>query len=170
MILPVLVARGRAMFFAVKFAVMVHSGLDDCGESDWIAQMKKNIVLILIGVLLTGSGCVDTVSGRKTAAVPFVKDTAEAKYPRPMNEVFEAAKDVVAHLGVLDNESTLYNQSNQVKTVEGRINQRNVWVRIEALEPNITALSVQARTKGGGSDLELAHQLDKEIALKLVVR
>jgi hypothetical protein len=32
----------------------------------------------------------------------------------------------------------------------------------------VTAVIVQVRTKGGGRDLDLAHELEKQIALKLV--
>jgi hypothetical protein len=54
-----------------------------------------------------------------------------------------------------------------VKTVEGKVNQRTVWVRVEAVDPKVTEVTVQTRTPGGLSDIDLAHQLEKEIALKL---
>jgi hypothetical protein len=57
-----------------------------------------------------------------------------------------------------------------VKTVTGKINQRSVWIRVEQLEPKVTGVTVQARTQGGGSDLNLAHEVEKQIALKLVAR
>ena len=85
-----------------------------------------------------------------------------------MDQVFEAAKDVVKFNGTLINESILHGETNAVKTVEGKINQRTVWVRVEALDPKVTAVTVQARTSGGGSDLDLAREVDKQIALKLV--
>jgi hypothetical protein len=62
----------------------------------------------------------------------------------------------------------LYNSTNVVKTVEGKVNQRTVWVRIEAIDPKVTAVTVQTRTPGGGSDIDLAHEIEKQIALKLV--
>ena len=61
----------------------------------------------------------------------------------------------------------MYNQTNAVKTVEGKVNQRTVWVRVEAVDPKVTEVTVQTRTPGGLSDIDLAHQLEKEIALKL---
>ena len=70
--------------------------------------------------------------------------------------------------GTLVNESILHSETNTVKTVEGKVNQRSVWVRVEAVAPNITGVAVQTRTKGGGSDLDLAHEIEKQIALKLV--
>ncbi len=115
-------------------------------------------------------GCVDTVSGRKTGGVPFIKDSVEGRYERPLDAVFNAAKDVVSAVGVLRNESILHGETNTVKTVEGKINQRNVWIRVEGVAPNITSVIVQTRTSGGATDIDLAHQVEKDIALKLVGR
>jgi hypothetical protein len=85
-----------------------------------------------------------------------------------VDQVFDAAKQVLKTNGVLVREGVLYSQTNQVKTVEGKVNERNVWVRIEGIEPKVTAVIVQTRTPGGGADLDLAHELEKQIALKLV--
>ena len=115
------------------------------------------------------AGCVDTVSGRKTAGVPFIKDTVEGHYERPLNQVYEAAKDVIKFNGTLINESTLHTETNEVKTVEGKVNQRTVWVRVEAMD-KMTGVAVQTRTKAGGPDIDLAHEIEKQIALKLVTR
>jgi hypothetical protein len=111
---------------------------------------------------------VTTVDGRKQAAVPFVSDTAEAKYPRSVDQVFNAAKDVVALKGAVTRESNLLGLTNTVRVLEGKVNQRTVWVRVESLDAGITGVKVQVRTSGGGTDKPLAYQLDKEIALKLV--
>lgn len=134
--------------------------------------MKIQLFAVILGLAVAAVGCVDTVSGRKTAGVPFVKDTIEARYERPMDQVFQAAKEVLRFNGTLANESILHNQTNAlnniVKTAEGRVNQRTVWVRVEQIDPRITAVAVQARTSGGGSDIDLASEIDKQIALKLV--
>jgi uncharacterized protein DUF3568 len=123
---------------------------------------------ILLGMVLAGAGCVSTVDERKTAGVPFVKDRVQGRYERTVDQVASAAKQVVSSNGVLVNESVLYNSTNVVKTVEGKVNQRTVWVRIEAIDPKVTAVTVQTRTPGGGSDIDLAHEIEKQIALKLV--
>jgi PBP1b-binding outer membrane lipoprotein LpoB len=133
--------------------------------------MKTKIFAAVLGLAVLATGCVDTVTGRKTAAVPFVKDRITAKYERPVDDVFKAAKDVVSYNGTLVSEGTLHGQTNAlngiVMTIEGRINQRSVWVGIQQVEPKITEVSVQVRTGGGGSDIELAAMIDKQIALKL---
>ena len=128
----------------------------------------KQISVILLGALLVGAGCVGTVTGRKTAGVPFVKDKVEGRYERPLDQVFDAAKEVIKFNGTLVNESILHNETNTVKTAEGKVSQCNVWVRVESQEPRITTVSVQTRTVNGGSDLDLAHEIEKQIALKLV--
>ena len=130
--------------------------------------MKTTIFTILVGAVLAVAGCVSTVDERKTAGVPFIKDKVGGRYERSVDQVAQAAKQVVTANGVLINESTLYNQTNAVKTVEGKVNQRTVWVRIEYVDPKVTEVTVQTRTPGGGSDIDLAHELEKQIALKLV--
>ena len=135
-------------------------------------KMKLNLFLALIGLAIVATGCVNTVDGNKSGGVPLIKDRIEARYDRPADEVFVAAKEVVALNGVLLKEGTIFGQTNAVnqiaRTVIGKVNEANVWIRIEQIEPKITALTVQTRTKGGGTDLDLAAMLDKQIALKLV--
>ncbi len=131
-----------------------------------ITCMKVFTIAISMGLVGLLVGCVSTVNERTTAGMPFVKDKIEGRYERPVTQVFEAAKEVVKDKGVLVREGTLYS-TNEVKTVEGRINQRNVWIRVTAVDPKVTSVLVQARTSGGGADVDLAAQVDKEIALKL---
>lgn len=149
----------------------VKSKLDGLKECGCMAMMKTKFCLGLLGTLLVVVvvGCVNTVSGRKTAAVPFVKDRVSGRYERSPEAALVAAKAVITNLGVLLSEGILYNQTNAVKTLEGKVNQRKVWVRIEALDPKITEVSVQARTSAGGTDIELTHEIEKQIALKLAV-
>jgi hypothetical protein len=130
--------------------------------------MKAKIFAVLMGAIMAGAGCVSTVNDRSTAGVPFVKDKVEGRYQRSVDQVFDAAKRVITANGVMINESTLYNQSNVVKTVEGKVNQSSVWVRVAGIEPNTTQVTVQTRTSGGGADLDLAHEIEKQIALRLV--
>ena len=130
--------------------------------------MKTTIFAILLGLVLTGAGCVSTVDERSTAGVPFLKDKVEGRYERTVDQVANAAKEVIKSNGVLVNESVMYNKTNAVKTVEGKVNQRTVWVRVEPMDPKVTTVTVQTRTSGGGSDIDLAHEIEKQIALKLV--
>ena len=131
-------------------------------------NMKTNFLAVVFGLAMVAVGCVSTVDGRKQAAVPLVSDTAEAKYPRSVDQVFEAAKYVVGQKGTVTRESNLLGLTNAVKVLEGKVNQRSVWVRIESKDPGVTGVAIQVRTSGGGTDQPLAYQLDKEIALRLV--
>jgi hypothetical protein len=97
----------------------------------------------------------------------LAKDQLEGLYKRPLDEVFNAAKAVISEMGVLNKEGILH-ETNVVKVAEGRINERKVFVRVEAAEPTVTSVIVQARTSGGRADIEMVHQVEKNIALKLV--
>lgn len=130
------------------------------------SRMNKTIFATLAVLVLAGAGCVSTVNERTTGGVPFVKDKVQGRYERSVDQIFTAAKEVIKENGLLINESTLY-RTNEVRTVEGKVNQRSVWVRVEAVEPKVTEVTVQTRTPGGGADIGLAHELEKQIALKL---
>jgi hypothetical protein len=131
-------------------------------------KMKILAGMVCGTLLLAGAGCVSTVSGTKTAGVPFIKDSVEGNYARTVDQVVEAAKAVIQFNGTLVNETTQYVQTNSVRTVEGRVSERRVWVRVSEREANVTQVLVQTRNSAGGSDLGLAHELEKQIALKLV--
>src|ERR1051325_4629838 len=106
--------------------------LDATVGCDWIATMKMKILLALVGTISTLAfiGCVETVGDKKTNWVP-VKDTIEGRYERSVDQVHAAAVEVIKFDGTLVSESIMHSETNLVKTVEGRINQRNVWVRGE---------------------------------------
>ena len=130
--------------------------------------MKTKLYMAVLGGLILAVGCVKTVNNRTTAGVPWVKDTVTGHYERPLDQVFDAAKEVVTANGKLLNESVIHGaETNLVKTAQGKVNDRTVWVRVESADPNVTAVSVQTRTPGGGSDINLAHEIEKQIALKL---
>jgi hypothetical protein len=134
--------------------------------------MKINFLLALLALTIAVTGCVATVDGNTAGGLPLIRNKTETRYDRPADEVFAAAKEVVAANGVLQNEGTVFGQTNTVnqiaRTVTGSVNECRVWIRIEQVEPKITAVTIQTITKVGGSDLDLAATLDKQIALKLV--
>jgi len=129
--------------------------------------MKIKLLAVIAGVAVIAAGCVGTVSGKKTGAVPFVKDRFEARYERPPAQIFEAAKAVITFNGTLLSESTLHG-TNNIMALEGKVNKRSVWISVEPVDAKVTSVFVQARTSAGGTDLPLCHELDKQIALKLV--
>lgn len=131
--------------------------------------MKTNFLSLIACASLAAAvvGCVNTVSGNKIAGVPFIKDQVEARYERKLDAVFNASKEVLLRNGTIISAGTLFNQTNDVRVIEGKVKQVSVWLRMEALDPRLTALTVQTRTSNGGTDINLAHELDKEIALDL---
>jgi hypothetical protein len=130
--------------------------------------MKTMMIFLgLCGALVLAAGCVDKVSGGSRGGMPWIKDQVENRYERSVDQVFEASKDVIKANGVLNSESILHSETNQVKTVIGKVNQRDVYVRIESLNPQVTSVKVQVRTSGGGSDVDLAHQVASDITAKL---
>ena len=113
------------------------------------------------------SGCVDTASGGKTAAIPFVKDKFLSLYRVAPDTVYQAAKDVLKDDGIITNEGINYTAAGQVKYVQGKVNESKVWIGITPADKELTQFTVQVRRSGGGSDLVLANQIDKEIAVKM---
>jgi hypothetical protein len=136
-----------------------------------MASMKFKIFAGVAGLAILVAGCVNTVTGGKTAGVPFIKDTIESRYEKPAEPVFQAARQVIAENGMLITEGNLYGQTNalgnMVRTIKGKVNERTVYIRVEALDPKITGTAVQTRTSGGVSDIDLAALIDKQIYIKL---
>jgi hypothetical protein len=125
--------------------------------------MKKNFLIALTGVVLvvSFSGCVSTVDGRNRAGVPWVKDKIESRYERTVTQVTDAAREALKANGTLISEDVINN------TLTAKVDTRTVYVKINKLDPKVTQVITQVRTKGGGSDVDLAAEIDKQIALNL---
>ena len=128
--------------------------------------MKKKLFALsaLAGLAGLLSGCVSTVDGRSQAGVPFIKDKVGGRYDRSVPQILEAAKSVLTHDGVLTSEDLVKN------SLEAKVDQSSVFVRVDPVDPArpVSEVTVQVRTKGGATDIDLAHQIEKEIALALV--
>jgi hypothetical protein len=132
--------------------------------------MKTKMLVVLLGSLVLVAGCVGTVNDRSTAAVPFVKDKFEGRYARTPEQVYAAAEEVLKANGVIERESVLNPGANQVRTIEAKMNGRRIWVRVEPVDTKVSSVVVQVRTSGGGADLELTQELQKQIAVTLATR
>ncbi|MGA9452463.1 MAG: DUF3568 family protein [Verrucomicrobiia bacterium] len=128
--------------------------------------MKTKIFLAVLGAAIITTGCVGTVSGTKTPALVYNRDQVQGRYQRSVDQVYQAAVQVIQTDGVLVTEYIPHDTTNTVRSLKGKVNQRNVWVRVAAESPQITDVTVQARS-GTSGDVDLAHELEKEIALKL---
>jgi hypothetical protein len=105
------------------------------------------------------SGCVDTPDGHTTGGFP-TKDTVISRYERPVQQVTAATSTVLTRDGKMLVDNIVDN------TFRARINQCSVWVKVWDIDGKITQTKVQARGSMGG-DIELAAQIDKEIALQV---
>ncbi|MDX1950674.1 MAG: hypothetical protein SFY81_00740 [Verrucomicrobiota bacterium] len=125
--------------------------------------MKKNLIGLLAAVALAGvsTGCFNTADGRTKIGVPFAKDQIESRYERPVDQIFAAAKEVLKFNG------TLYGENTISKTLEAKIDTRTVWISVDEVEPKIARVVVQARKKNRAADVDLAAEIDKQIALRL---
>ena len=130
-------------------------------------KMKTKIFAAIVGITIVTAGCVSTVTDTHTAAVPLQRDRVEGRYQRPVDQVYQASVQVIQNNGVVITEFIPHDTTNTVRSLRGKANQCDVWLRVEAVDPQVTQVTVEARTKWGGSNIDLAHELEKEIALQL---
>jgi hypothetical protein len=123
--------------------------------------MTKILSLFLFVLLAAMTGCQSTPDGRNRAGVPFVKDTISGRYQRPPAQIFASARQVLELNGTLTGENTINS------TLEAKIDNRSVIVKVDEVEPGVSQVQVEARKKGGAADLDLAAEIEKQIALKL---
>ena len=117
------------------------------------------VVIALSAAFL--SGCVSTVDGRREAGVPLSKDKIVRIYERPVLQVWAAAKDV------LNVNGTIFSEDVMQSTVSARVDTRTVRVKVESMDQKTTRVTVQTRTKAGAGDIDLAGEIDKQIAIRL---
>lgn len=133
--------------------------------------MKVKFLLPLVVTLIVAAGCAKTVSGRHTAAVPFTKDRVEGRYERPAGQVYMAAKDVIIANGLLLNEVTQHSATNGVVlALEGRVQEKKVFIAVTEIDPKVSSVIVQVRSGAGVRDLDIAHELEKQIGIRLATR
>jgi hypothetical protein len=129
--------------------------------------MNTKMLVVLLGGLVLVSGCVKTVNDRHAFALSPGKDKFENRYKRPVDVVYAAAVDVIKVNGTISRESVINPGANAVKTIEAKVNGKKVWVRVQAVDSEVTSVKVQVRTSGGGTDLTLTQQLQNQIGIKL---
>ena len=138
--------------------------LDEPERLLWIRRTmraKATALATMLCLLALTAGCYSTVEGRTKVGIPFVRDKIVSRYERPVSQVFKAAKEVLAFNGTLVGENTIAN------TLTAKVDNSTVWVKVEEVEPGVTQVATQARTKGSGGDITLASEIDKQIALRL---
>ena len=127
--------------------------------------MKTKFFVLFVMAALAGivTGCVETVDGRAQPGVPFLKDKVEGRYERSLPQVIAAAKAVLKFNGQLTSDNSVNN------SLEAKVNQESVWVKVDEIDPvkPVTRVQVQTRSRAGISDIDLAHEIEKQIALNL---
>ena len=153
----------RALILESKPIVRFPSGLDALRRSVCIAAMKLNALLLaaVCAATVIFSGCVRTLDGRREAGNPLVKANLVRVYERPVKECWVAAKDVLSANGAIFSEDIMQS------TVSARVDTRTIRVKVESIDPKMTRVTVQTRTRMGNSDLDLGGEIDKQIALRL---
>jgi hypothetical protein len=133
-----------------------------------IVIMKRIFFTVLAGAaVVVATGCVHTVTDTSTFAVSYGKDSVAGRYQRPLDTVYKAAVNVIQTDGVLLTEYVPHDNTNAVRSLQGRVSDCKIWIRVEQVDPKISQVDVQARTKWGRVNLDLVHELEKEIALQL---
>ncbi|MBO60862.1 MAG: hypothetical protein CMO63_02670 [Verrucomicrobiales bacterium] len=127
------------------------------------AMTFRLVLLALMAVMAGGTiGCVSTPGGNKVG-VPGVRDKIVSRYERPMDQILKSAREVLSRTGTITNDDVVTN------TLTAKIDKRTVFVTVKEVEPLVTEVVVQVRTTRGTGDLTVASEIDKQIALGLVL-
>jgi hypothetical protein len=132
-----------------------------------VAYMKMKFLAILAGAALVATGCVKTVSETHALRTTWSKDIVAGRYTRTVEQVYQASVAVIQQNGVMVKEYIPHDSTNAMRALEGKVNQRNVYINVESVDPRTTQVSVQSLGSWGNADLDLSHELEKEIALQL---
>ncbi|SVA52723.1 uncharacterized protein METZ01_LOCUS105577 [marine metagenome] len=107
-------------------------------------------------------GCISTPQG-KQFGVPGVRDTVVSRYERPIDQVISSAREVLSRTGTITGDDVVNN------AVSAKIDNRSVWVSVSEVEPLVTEVKVRVRSSRGTADQAMAAEIDKQIAIGLVV-
>jgi len=92
-----------------------------------------------------------------------VRDTVVSRYERPIDQVISSAREVLSRTGTITGDDVINNE------VSAKIDRRSVWVTVSEVEPLVTEVKVRVRSSRGTADLATAAEIDKQIAIGLVV-
>ena len=126
--------------------------------------MTFRLVLLCVAssIAAISVGCISTPQG-KQFGVPGVRDTVVSRYERPLAQVINSAREVLSRTGSITGDDVVNN------AVSAKIDNRSVWVTVAEVEPLVTEIKVRVRSSRGTSDLVMAAEIDKQIALGLII-
>ena len=81
---------------------------------------------LIIGSL---NGCYSTADGGTKAGMPWLKDSVVGRYERPVDQIFEAAIEVIRFNGAIESENSINH------SLIGRIDTRKIWVKFRKRAP-----------------------------------
>lgn len=116
---------------------------------------------LLAALVVATPGCYRTLDNRARAGVPFSKDKISGQYERTIDQVQAAARKVLEYNGQIVSDDIVS------RVLVGKVDTRTVYVGLTEVEPSVTAVTVQARRKTGAADVDLAAEIEKQIALNL---
>lgn len=121
-----------------------------------------SVISILLCLAAAGlSGCYTTVDGGRKTGLPWMKDTIEGRYQRPVEDLYLASLEVLRFNG------TIVNENRVNKALVAKVDDTTVYVQIEAVGPKVSRVLVQSRTRLGRPKIDLSSELEKQIALRL---
>jgi len=120
------------------------------------------LVCVASSMAAVSVGCISTPQG-KQFGVPGIRDTVTSRYERPIDQVLNSAREVLSRTGTLTGDDVVNN------AVSAKIDNRSVWVTVAEVEPLVTEVKVRVRSSRGTGDLAMAAEIDKQIALGLIV-
>ena len=125
-------------------------------------KIKTFFVVSVSALTLLTSGCIPTPDGRGAVGVKIASDTIHSRYDRTVAQLNDATRQVLKRNGKIQMDDVANN------SFKARINEHNVWVKITKVDEKNSEVLVQARGTTTG-DIELAAEIDKQIALQLTV-
>jgi hypothetical protein len=134
-----------------------------CALHSTTMKMKIFCCLMMAGVAGFVGGCVHTVDDHTEFGIPLMKDDVEGQYERSVPEILDAGRAVLTADGELTGDNTINH------SLVGKVSGTTVYIRVDEVDVTkpLSHVVVQAR-RGAIADADLAHQIEKEIALKLV--
>lgn len=127
-----------------------------------IRMFLKTMAVFCFAAIL--AGCVGTVDGGKKMGNPMINDKIVSTYEAPVTTAvaFQSAKKVLAAMG------NLYGENTIALTLQGKVDTNTVYVKVEDAEGNVK-VTTQVRSKRGGTNIPLASEIDKRIALQMTI-
>lgn len=126
-------------------------------------RIKFLTLFAVLGLSALISGCVSTVDGRMKTGIPFTKDKIVSRYERSISQIMSAARTVVQKNGVIETDD------NAKNVIHGKVDTRHIWVKVSQVDPKLSEVIVQARTRAGSGDVDLASEISKQIAMQLTL-